>query len=101
MAKNQTTQIPRARKAKDFWGTIRRLIKYMSSRFWALFLTIIFAIAAAIFSAITPNLVGQATTVIFDGVTEGMALRDAGCRICAGLLPWGHFGGHDHRRQPW
>lgn len=81
MAKNQTTQMPRARKAKDFWGTIRRLIKYMSSRFWALFLTIIFAILAAIFSAVTPNLVGQATTVIFDGVTEGMALRDAGVSV--------------------
>ena len=81
MAKNQSTQIPRARKAKDFWGTIRRLIKYMSSRFWALFLTIIFEIAAAIFSAITPTLVGEATTVIFDGVTEGMALRDAGVTV--------------------
>ena len=81
MSKNQSTQIPRARKAKDFWGTIRRLIKYMSSRFWALFLTIIFAIAAAIFSAITPTLVGEATTVIFDGVTEGMALRDAGVTV--------------------
>lgn len=89
MAKNQTTQIPRARKAQDFWGTIRRLIKYMSSRFWALFLTIIFAIAAAIFSAITPSLVGQATTVIFDGVTEGNALRDAGAVIEAYPIDFG------------
>ena len=44
-------------------------------------MSIIFAIAAAIFSAITPTLVGEATTVIFDGVTEGMALRDAGVTV--------------------
>lgn len=78
MAKEEMNQNPRARRAKDFWGTIRRLIQYMSTRFWALFATILFAIAAAVFSAITPTLVGQATTVIFEGVTDGLALRDAG-----------------------
>lgn len=78
MADKQTPSSERQRKAKNFWGTIRRLIKYMSSRFWALIATFVFAIGAAIISALTPNYIGQATTIIFDGVTEGMALREAG-----------------------
>lgn len=81
MARNQTGAQPRDRKAKDFWGTIRRLIKYMSSRFWVLIATFVFAILAAVISAITPTLIGRATTIIFDGVTEGMALRDAGVEV--------------------
>lgn len=78
MAKNQSPSQTHPRKAKDFWGTVRRLVKYMSSRFWILVVTFVFAIAAAILSAITPTLIGQATTIIFDGVTEGIALREAG-----------------------
>lgn len=78
MAKNQTLTQDRSRKAKDFWGTIRRLIQYMSSRFWVLIATFVFAILAAVISALTPTLIGRATTIIFDGVTEGIALRNAG-----------------------
>ena len=78
MAKNQTPSQVRERKAKDFWGTIKRLVKYMSNRFWFLVATIIFAVLAAAISAVTPAVVGQATTIIFDGVTEGLALKEAG-----------------------
>lgn len=81
MAKEQTEAHSSPRKAKDFWGTVRRLIKYMSSRFWVLVMTFVFATVAAIISAITPTIIGRATTIIFDGVTEGMNLRDAGVEI--------------------
>lgn len=77
MAKN-TESAARARKAKDFWGTVLRLFKYMASRSWALAGVVVFASGAAIISAITPSLIGQATSVIFDGFLEGMALREAG-----------------------
>lgn len=78
MAKDQTPSQMRGRKAKDFWGTIRRLITYMSTRFWYLVATFIFAILAAVISAMTPTLIGRATTIIYEGVTEGLALREAG-----------------------
>lgn len=81
MAKEEKAVQPSPRKAKDFWGTVRRLIEYMSSRFWVLIMTFVFAIVAAVISAITPTLIGRATTIIFDGVTEGMNLRDAGVEI--------------------
>lgn len=78
MARNQKPSGIKNRKAKDFWGTVRRLIKYMSTRFWALIVTFVFAISAAVISAITPGLIGQATTIIFEGVQEGLALRNTG-----------------------
>lgn len=78
MAKNTNQGILRARKPRDFWGTVRRLIGYMSSRIWAMVATIVFAIAAALFSAFTPSILGRATTIIFDGFREGIAMRDAG-----------------------
>lgn len=81
MAKNQTPSQVRERKAKDFWGTIKRLVQYMSNRFWFLVATFVFAIFAAVISAITPTIVGRATTIIYDGVTEGLALREAGQTI--------------------
>lgn len=78
MARNQNSSQVKNRKAKNFWGTVARLIKYMSTRFWALAVTIIFAIGAALISAFTPSIIGRATTIIYDGVVEGMALREAG-----------------------
>ena len=83
MSKNQTSPHEKNRKAKDFWGTIRRLIKYMSNRFWFLAATFVFAIAAAIISAVTPTLIGRATTIIFDGVREGIDMRNAGQTVDA------------------
>src|SRR5690625_3506634 len=78
MAKDQNETPARARKANDLWGTVRRLFRYMSNRKWGLVATVFFATTTALISAITPGILGQATTVIFDGFTEGMALREAG-----------------------
>lgn len=81
MAKDQKHSQQTTRKAKDFWGTVGRLIKYMASRFWVLAATIVFAVIAAVISAMTPTIIGRATTIIFDGVMEGMSLRDSGVDI--------------------
>lgn len=77
MAKNNEAPL-RARKPKNFWGTVRRLIGYMSTRAWALVATVFFAAGAALFSAFTPTILGNATTEIFNGFKEGLALREAG-----------------------
>ncbi|MFL2105131.1 ABC transporter ATP-binding protein [Desemzia sp. FAM 23991] len=66
------------RKAKHFWGTLRRLTTYMSTRIWGVILVLVLTIAATIFTTLTPKILGQATTEIFRGYQEGMALRAAG-----------------------
>lgn len=68
----------RSKKAKNFWGTVLRLVRYMSTRFWALVLTLVLAIAAVILTTLAPYILGQATTEIYRGFQEGMALREAG-----------------------
>jgi len=78
MTKKDETPRLRGRKPKNFWGTVGRLIRYMSTRAWALFATIFFAAGAALFAAFTPTILGNATTEIFNGFKEGMALREAG-----------------------
>lgn len=78
MAKNEDTAPVRGRKPRNFWGTILRLIRYMSTRAWALLAIVFFASGAALFAAFTPSVLGRATTTIFEGFTEGMAMREAG-----------------------
>lgn len=75
-SKNEDRLNPR--KAKHFWGTLRRLTTYMSNRIWGVVLVLLLTIAATIFTTLTPKILGQATTEIFRGYQEGMALRSAG-----------------------
>ncbi|SFC26013.1 ATP-binding cassette, subfamily B [Alkalibacterium subtropicum] len=63
----------KAKKAKDFWGTTRRLVKYMSTRSWALAATLLMVIASTIMATLAPYILGQATTEIYRGVQEGAA----------------------------
>lgn len=78
MAKDNETPVARGQKPQNFWGTVIRLVRYMSTRAWALLAMVFFAAGAALFAAFTPTVLGWATTEIFDGFTEGMALREAG-----------------------
>lgn len=66
------------RKPKNFMGTLKRLMAYMSTRVWGLILVLLLTITSTILMALTPKILGQATTEIFSGFQEGMALRDAG-----------------------
>lgn len=68
----------RSKKAKNFWGTVFRLTRYMSTRFWALVLTLVLAIVATILTTLAPYILGQATTEIYRGLQEGTALQEAG-----------------------
>ncbi len=72
------TKDPLNRKAKNFWKTTFRLIKYMSPWKWGLLLVIIFAISSVIFQTVTPKILGQATTEIFNGVLLGYKQMKAG-----------------------
>jgi ATP-binding cassette subfamily B protein len=55
-------------KARDFKGTMTRLLEHMKPyRFW-LILVVVFALVSTVFSIIGPKILGKATTKIFEGV---------------------------------
>lgn len=55
-------------KAKDFKGTIKKLIKYMGSYWPAFVAVLIFAIGSTVFGIIGPKISGKATTELFNGL---------------------------------
>ncbi|KLO24488.1 MULTISPECIES: ABC transporter ATP-binding protein [unclassified Marinitoga] len=55
-------------KAKDFKGTMKRLIKYLSPYKIPLITSIFFAMISAIFSIVGPKIMGKVTTKIFEGI---------------------------------
>jgi ATP-binding cassette subfamily B protein len=55
-------------KAKDFKGTYKRLISYLSAYRGRILLVIFFSIGSAIFGIYGPKLLGKATTKVFEGV---------------------------------
>lgn len=57
-------------KAKDFKGTLKKIIKYLKTYKLSIFFVIIFAIASTIFSIYGPKILGKATTEIFNGIVS-------------------------------
>lgn len=55
-------------KAKDFKGTFKRLLRYLGKYKIAIVIVIIFAILSTIFSIVGPKILGEATTILFNGV---------------------------------
>ena len=55
-------------RAKDFKGTIRKLIKYLRNYKVALIAIVIFAVGSTIFNIAGPKILGQATTELFEGL---------------------------------
>lgn len=56
------------KKAKDFKGTIRKLMKYLSEYKIGLIFVLLFAIGSTIFNIAGPKILGKATTEIFTGL---------------------------------
>ena len=57
-------------KAKDFKGTMGKLIKYMSAFKIQMLFVVIFAIGGTVFNIIGPKILGKATTEIFNGLVS-------------------------------
>jgi ATP-binding cassette subfamily B protein len=55
-------------KAKDFKGTLKRLIGYLKPYKLQLFAVLITAIISTIFAIVSPKIMGKATTKLFEGV---------------------------------
>ena len=78
-------------KAKDFKGTIGKILSYMGSYKPALIVVMIFAVASTVFNVIGPKILSRATTELFRGLMSklsggsGIDFTKIG-RILAGLL---------------
>jgi ATP-binding cassette subfamily B multidrug efflux pump len=60
-------------KARDFKGTMLKLIRYLGAYKVAVSVVIVFAMASTIFSIVGPKILGQATTKLFEGVLAQIA----------------------------
>ena len=60
-------------KAKDFKGTLNRLAGYLAPKKWTFVLVFIFAILGAVFSIISPRILGMATDKIYESVKLRLA----------------------------
>jgi ATP-binding cassette subfamily B multidrug efflux pump len=60
-------------KARDFKGTMRKLIGYLSVYKVSITIVFVFAIASTVFSVIGPKILGKATTKLFEGVVGEIA----------------------------
>lgn len=57
-------------KAKDFKGTLKKLIHYMNAYKIQMLFVVIFAIGGTIFNIVGPKILGKATTEIFNGLVS-------------------------------
>ena len=57
-------------KAKDFKGTIKKLIRYMSAFKFHMLFVAVFATCGTIFNIAGPKILGKATTEIFNGLVS-------------------------------
>jgi ATP-binding cassette subfamily B protein len=58
----------RGEKARDFKGTMRRLIAYLGSYRISILIVMIVAVGSTIFSIVGPKIMGRATTRLFENV---------------------------------
>lgn len=55
-------------KAKDFKGTLKKLVNYLSKYYIAIIAVVIFTIGSTVFNIVGPKVLGKATTEIFNGL---------------------------------
>ncbi|MGG3470486.1 ABC transporter ATP-binding protein [Neobacillus pocheonensis] len=66
-------------KAKDFKGTLKRLIGYLKPHSLQLLAVLVTAIISTVFAIVSPKIMGKATTKLFEGLM--MKLRVPGAKI--------------------
>ncbi len=60
-------------KARNFKGTMMKLLKYLSPYKWHFVVVIIFSVASTVFNIIGPKILGKATTRLFEGAVAALA----------------------------
>ncbi len=61
-------QMMPAEKAKDFKGSLKRLLGYLRPRRVTLAVIVMMAILSTVFSIVSPKILGKATTKLFEGI---------------------------------
>ncbi|MEG2448060.1 MAG: ABC transporter ATP-binding protein, partial [Bacilli bacterium] len=79
---------PSSEVAKDFKGTMKQLLIYLTKYKIRIFLVIIFSIGSAAFAIVGPKVLGKATTEIFNGLLGKVLGTSAGIDFSkiAGIL---------------
>jgi ATP-binding cassette, subfamily B, multidrug efflux pump len=65
-------------KARNFKGTMKKLIKHLSVYKISIIIVIVFAAASSIFSIVGPKMLGRATTKLFEGAMGKISGSTAG-----------------------
>ena len=88
-------------KAKDFKGTIKKLIKYLSDFRWQMLMVLVFAIGSTIFAIASPKILGGATNQIVDDYANMKAYEAITSKLPKGVsLPAGTTGADVLKRLP-
>lgn len=67
--------VHRGEKARNFNGTIKKLIKYLGSYTPAIIVAFVLAAVSTAFNTIGPNVTGQVTTALFEGFSSKLKGR--------------------------
>lgn len=57
-------------KARDFSGTLKKLVSYLNRYYAAIVAVVIFTIGSTVFNIVGPKVLGKATTEIFNGLVN-------------------------------
>ena len=88
-------------KAKDFKGTVKKLIKYLSYFRWQMLMVLVFAIGSTIFAIASPKILGGATNQIVDDYANMKAYEAITGKLPKGVsLPAGTTGADVLNRLP-
>ena len=88
-------------KAKDFKGTVKKLIKYLSDFRWQMLMVLVFAIGSTIFAIASPKILGGATNQIVDDYANMKAYESITGKLPKGVsLPAGTTGADVLNRLP-
>ena len=88
-------------KAKDFKGTVKKLIKYLSDFRWQMLMVLVFAIGSTIFAIASTKILGGATNQIVDDYANMKAYEAITSKLPKGVsLPAGTTGADVLNRLP-
>jgi len=65
-------------KAHDFKGTMKQLIQYLGKYNWLILVVLLLAAGSTVFTIVGPKILGQATTIIFEGVVGSISGTGSG-----------------------
>ncbi|WP_323058826.1 ABC transporter ATP-binding protein [Limosilactobacillus reuteri] len=68
-------------QAQHFWPTTKRLIAYLRPWRVGVIVSILLAVISVILSILAPKILGEATTIIYDGMLKGYAEMKADARL--------------------